>query len=316
MLARIVYCGLCCALMAMISADAASAADPVRYCRFRTGDTVAYGLVEGDKVRELKGEFAAWTKTETTHDLSTVELLVPSEPTQVLALAGNYKSHLGNEDILTTTITTVVTVKTDRKTGKSEATSTTTSESRGGGEIPDKFKIVQPFFKSPSSLVPQGGEIRIPHDSKTVHYEAELVIVIGKTATNVSKKEALDYVLGVTAGNDVSERVWQKADVQWWRAKGSDTFGPCGPYIVSGVNYDDLLLQLRVNGETKQKERTSFMILDVATIVSEISQHVTLHPGDLIYTGTSGTTTEIKPGDVVEVELEGVGVLRNPVVAE
>ena len=83
----------------------------------------------------------------------------------------------------------------------------------------------------------------------------------------------------MTAGNDVSERVWQKADVQWWRAKGSDTFGPCGPVIVSGVNYDDLLLQLRVNGETKQKERTSHMILDVATIVSVISQHVTLHPG-------------------------------------
>lgn len=316
MLARIVHCGLCCAFLAMIAADAASAADPVRYCRFRAGDKVAYGRVEGDKVRELWGEFGKWATTETTHDLADVELLVPAEPAQVLALAGNYKSHLGSEDLVTTTITTVVTVKTDRKTGKSEATSTTTSESRGGGEIPEKFRIPQPFFKSPSSLVPQGGEIRIPHDSKTVHYEAELVIVIGKTATNVPKDQALEYVLGVTAGNDVSERVWQKADVQWWRAKGSDTFGPCGPYIVSGVNYDDLLLQLRVNGQTKQKERTSYMILDVATIVSVISEHVTLHPGDLIFTGTSGTTSEIKPGDVVEVELEGVGVLRNPVVAE
>lgn len=316
MLARILQCGFCYALLATMTADFAAAADPIRYCRFRAGDKAAYGIVEGDRVRELKGEFGAWTKTETTHDLSRIELLVPSEPTQVLALAGNYKSHLGAEDVVTTTITTVVTVKTDRKTGKSEATSTTTSESRGGGEIPEKFKSVQPFFKSPSSLVAQGGDIRIPHDSKTVHYEAELVIVIGKTATSVSKEEALDYVLGVTAGNDVSERVWQKADVQWWRAKGSDTFGPCGPFIVSGVNYDDLLLQLRVNGETKQKERTSFMILDVATIVSGISEHVTLHPGDLIFTGTSGTTTEIKPGDVVEVELEEVGVLRNPVVAE
>lgn len=317
MLARIVNCcGFVCAFVSFIAADVASAADPARYCRFRAGDKVAYGLVEGEKVRELAGEFGAWTKTETTHDLSKVELLVPSEPTQVLALAGNYKSHLGDEDLITTTITTVVTVKTDRKSGKSEATSTTTSESRGGGEIPEKFKIPQPFFKSPSCLVPQGGEIKIPHDSKTVHYEAELVIVIGKKAVNVPKDKALDYVLGVTAGNDVSERVWQKADVQWWRAKGSDTFGPCGPVIVSGVNYDDLLLQLRVNGETRQKERTSHMILDVATIVSVISQHVTLHPGDLIFTGTSGTTQEIKPGDVVEVELEGVGVLKNPVVAE
>jgi 2-keto-4-pentenoate hydratase/2-oxohepta-3-ene-1,7-dioic acid hydratase in catechol pathway len=316
-LARIVNCcGFVCAFVSFAAADATSAADPARYCRFRAGDKVAYGLVEGEQVRELRGDFGAWTPTDITHKLASVELLVPSEPTQVLALAGNYKSHLGNEDLVTTTITTVVTVKTDRKTGKSEATTTTTSESRGGGEIPEKFKIPQPFFKSPSCLVPQGGEIKIPHDSKTVHYEAELVIVIGKKAVNVPKDKALDYVLGVTAGNDVSERVWQKADVQWWRAKGSDTFGPCGPVIVSGVNYDDLLLQLRVNGETKQKERTSHMILDVATIVSVISQHVTLHPGDLIYTGTSGTTSEIKPGDVVEVELEGVGVLKNPVVAE
>lgn len=315
--ARIVNCcGFVCAFITLAAADVAAAEDPVRYCRFRAGDKVAYGVVEGDRVRELDGEFAAWTKTETTHPLADVELLVPAEPTQVLALAGNYESHLGDEDVVTTTITTVVTVKTDRKTGKSETTSTTTSESRGGGEVPEKFRIPQPFFKSPSCLVPHGGQIRLPHDSKVVHYEAELVIVIGKTARNVPKDQALDFVLGVTAGNDVSERVWQKADVQWWRAKGSDTFGPCGPFIVSGVNYDDLLLELRLNGETKQKERTSHMIQDVPSIVSFISEHVTLHPGDLIFTGTSGTTMPIKAGDVVEVELEGVGVLRNEVVAE
>lgn len=315
--ARIVNCcSFVCAFITLAAADVAAAEDPVRYCRFRAGDKVAYGVVEGDRVRELDGEFAAWTKTETTHPLADVELLVPAEPTQVLALAGNYESHLGDEDVVTTTITTVVTVKTDRKTGKSETTSTTTSESRGGGEVPEKFRIPQPFFKSPSCLVPHGGQIRLPHDSKVVHYEAELVIVIGKTARNVPKDQALDFVLGVTAGNDVSERVWQKADVQWWRAKGSDTFGPCGPFIVSGVNYDDLLLELRLNGETKQKERTSHMIQDVPSIVSFISEHVTLHPGDLIFTGTSGTTMPIKAGDVVEVELEGVGVLRNEVVAE
>ncbi|MBL8851356.1 MAG: fumarylacetoacetate hydrolase family protein [Planctomycetaceae bacterium] len=317
MLARIVNCcGFVCAFVSLAAADAASAADPIRYCRFRAGDKVAYGLVEGDRVRELTGEFAAWTKTETTHSLRDVELLVPSEPTQILALAGNYESHLGNEDTITTTITTVVTVKTDRKTGETKTNTTTTEETRRSGDVPEKFRIPQPFFKSPSGLVPHGGQIRVPHDSQVVHYEAELVIVIGKTATNVPKDQALDYVLGVTAGNDVSERVWQKADVQWWRAKGSDTFAPCGPFIVAGVNYDDLLLELRLNGETKQKERTSHMIQDVPSIVSFISEHVTLHPGDLIYTGTSGTTTPIKPGDVVEVELEEVGVLRNEVVAE
>jgi len=126
----------------------------------------------------------------------------------------------------------------------------------------------------------------------------------------------LDYVLGVTCGNDVSGRVWQKEDVQWWRAKGADTFGPCGPYLVSGLKYDDLLLQLRLNGKTLQKERTSLLIHDCSSIVSAISQHVTLYPGDLIFTGTPGETAAIKPGDVCEVELEGVGVLRNPVVAE
>ena len=119
MLARIVNsCGFVCAFVTFIAADVAVAAEPVRYCRFRTGDKVAYGLVEGDRVRELSGEFAAWKKTETTHALSDVKLLVPSEPTQVLALAGNYESHLGAEDTVTTTVTTIVTVKTDRKTGK------------------------------------------------------------------------------------------------------------------------------------------------------------------------------------------------------
>lgn len=314
--ARIVNCcGFVCAFVSLIAANLA-AAEPVKYCRFRAGEKVAYGLVEGDRVRELTGAFAAWSKTDTTHALADVELLVPSEPTQVLALAGNYRSHLGDEDTITTIVTTVVTVKTDRKTGNSETTTTTNEEIRRSGEVPEKFSIPQPFFKSPSCLVPQGGEIRIPHESQVVHYEAEMVIVIGKTARDVPQDKALDYVLGVTAGNDVSERVWQRGDVQWWRAKGSDTFGPCGPYIVSGVNYDDLLLELRLNGETKQKERTSHMIHDVPTMVSMISEHVTLHPGDLIFTGTSGTTTTIKAGDVVEVELESVGVLRNPVVAE
>jgi 2-keto-4-pentenoate hydratase/2-oxohepta-3-ene-1,7-dioic acid hydratase in catechol pathway len=143
-----------------------------------------------------------------------------------------------------------------------------------------------------------------------------MVIVIGKTARKVPREKAHEYIFGVTIGNDVSAREWQKADVQWWRAKGSDTFGPVGPYIVTGLNYDDLRLQLRQNGETKQDERTSKLIHDCAALVAGISQVCTLSPGDLIFTGTSGTTSPIAPGDVIEVELEGVGVLRNSVVAE
>jgi 2-keto-4-pentenoate hydratase/2-oxohepta-3-ene-1,7-dioic acid hydratase in catechol pathway len=275
-------------------------------------------VVEGNRVRQLSGSlFGAFRETDKTFSLNEVKLLVPSQPTQVLAMAGNYKSHLGDdEETLTTEITTVTTVTTNRKTLATKSETKTSSESRSSGEIPAKFQIPQPFFKSPSCLLEQGGTIRLPKDSGTVHFEAELVIVIGKQARNVSKEQALDYVLGVTCGNDVSARVWQKADVQWWRAKGSDTFGPCGPFIVSGLDYDDLEIQLRLNGEVKQKERTSQFIHDVPSMVSFLSQHVTLHPGDLIFTGTPGTTSELKPGDIVEVELEGVGTLRNNVAAE
>jgi 2-keto-4-pentenoate hydratase/2-oxohepta-3-ene-1,7-dioic acid hydratase in catechol pathway len=301
----------------LLSATSASrAGEPTKYCRFKVGDTVAYGIVEGGRVRQLAGDlFGQWSKTERTYALDQVRLLVPSRPTQVIAMAGNYKSHLGGE-VTTTTVTTVTTIRTDAKTKETKTDSTTTTEIRKAGEVPPAFQIPQPFFKSPSCLVPCGGEIVIPKDATVVHYEAEMVIVIGRKAKDVPKAAALDYVLGVTCGNDVSERVWQKNDVQWWRAKGSDTFGPCGPFIASGLDYDNLLMQLRLNGEVKQKERTSQLIHDVASMVSGISQHVTLQPGDLIFTGTSGTTSEIKAGDVVEVELEGVGVLRNRVVAE
>ncbi len=256
----------------------------MRYLRFQKGKTVAYGLLEGERVRQLSGDlFGAWSKTDTTYALKEVKLLPPTQPLQVLALAGNYRSHLKNE------------------------------------EVPPKFKIPQPFFKSPSCLVGQGDAIVIPKDAKIVHYEAELVIVIGKKCSKVSKADALDYVFGVTAGNDVSERVWQNdaevKDVQWWRAKGADTFGPVGPYIVSGVDYGKLMLRLRLNGEVKQEEMTDHLIHDVPSTVSFISQYITLQPGDLIFTGTPGKTSDMKPGDVVEVELEGAGVLRNPVVA-
>jgi 2-keto-4-pentenoate hydratase/2-oxohepta-3-ene-1,7-dioic acid hydratase in catechol pathway len=118
----------------------------------------------------------------------------------------------------------------------------------------------------------------------------------------------------VTAGNDVSERAWQKQDLQWFRAKASDGFGPLGPWIVTGINYQDALLETRVNGKTLQSQRTKDLIFDVPNIVSYVSQYVTLMPGDVIYTGTPGTTSAMKPGDVVEVEIEGIGILRNKIV--
>ncbi len=125
--------------------------------------------------------------------------------------------------------------------------------------------------------------------------------------------EAADYIFGVTAGNDVSERDWQRADLQWVRAKASDTFAPLGPAITRGLDYDELLVQTRLNGKLRQSGSSSDLIFDPETIVSYVSRYVTLLPGDVIFTGTPGTTSAMKPGDSVEVEVEGVGVLRNQV---
>lgn len=273
-------------LVACLTTARADQAAGTRYARFRVDDREVYGIVQGQRVREIDGDlFGEHRPTDRTHALADVELLVPTEPRQVFALAGNYLSHMTSDT------------------------------------VPEKFKIPQPFLKTIGSLAAHGQPIVIPHDaSDNVHYEAELVIVIGRKMRNVPEDKALDYVFGVTAGNDVSERFWQNdpehRDVQWWRAKGADTFSPCGPLIVRGVDYDDLLLTLRLNGQVKQQERTSGMIHGVAKTVSFMSRYVTLYPGDLIFTGTPGTTGPMDDGDVVEVELEGVGVLRNPVVRQ
>ena len=264
----------------------AAEGEVVKFARFRVNGENKFGIVEGETVREVSGSiFREWSKTDVVHEISDVTLMVPTRARHVFAMAGNYKSHLAD------------------------------------AEIPPKFRTPQPFLKTPSSLLRHEGRIVIPKDAtKEVHFEAEMVVVIGKRARRVSKANALDYVLGVTCGNDISERFWQNdeehKDVQWWRAKGSETFGPCGPFIVSGLDYDNLLLTLRLNGEVKQQERTSQMIHDVSTQVSFISKHVTLMPGDLIFTGTSGQTSALRARDVVEVELEGVGVLRNRVSRE
>ena len=279
---RFLAIGVLACLVGLVLAGAAEDRRPdtakvAKYVRFQVGQTIAYGMIEGDRVRQLAGDlFQGWSKTEKTSALDEVKLLVPATPSKILALAGNYRSH----------------VATQPATAHPEV-----------------------FFKPPSALVADGGEIVIPTGTNEVHYEAELVIVIGRRARNVSVEEAPKYVLGVTCGNDVSARDWQQNDRQWWRAKGCDTFAPCGPVIVSGLNYDDLLVELRLNGEVRQSERTSAMVHGVAATVSWISRHVTLEPGDLIYTGTSGKTGAIKPGDVVEVTIEGVGRLKNRVAA-
>jgi 2-keto-4-pentenoate hydratase/2-oxohepta-3-ene-1,7-dioic acid hydratase in catechol pathway len=246
-----------------------------RYVRYDHGGKTAYGVLEGDSIRELSGSiFESPKATGKTVKLSEVRLLPPCQPTKIVAVGLNYKSHLRD---------------------------------RQAASYPGLFA------KYPTSIIGPDDSIVFPPGARNVHYEGEMVVVIGKKAKNVTAEKAPQYIFGVTAGNDVSERDWQKNDLQWFRAKASDTFGPLGPAIVQGLNHNDLLLQTRLNGEVVQSQRTKELIFDVETIVSYVSQFVTLMPGDLIFTGTPGTTKAMKPGDVVEVEIEGVGVLRNKV---
>ena len=249
-----------------------------RYIRYSTASTTFYGILEGDTVHQMQGGlFDGLSPTGVTCKLDAVKLLAPIEPGKILAVGRNYKSHLGT---------------------------------RPQPETPEMF------YKPTSALQNPGDPIVIPRDATDVHSEGEMVVVVGRKLCKVSPEEARDAVFGVTAGNDVSDRAWQngeKKDLQWWRAKGSDTFAPLGPCIVSGLDYANLLLETRINGETVQKQYTSDLIFDIATVLSWISGWVTLSPGDIIYTGTPGNTRRMSPGDVVEVVLEHVGVLRNPV---
>ena len=247
----------------------------VKYARFKAGNDVHYGVLEGEKLRVISGvPWEPHTKSDRVYALADVRLLAPVESKKVLCLAGNYASHMGGQPL---------------------------------------FKNPELFFKLPTSIAGPGDEVVIPKGTEDVHYEGELVLVIGRRAKNVTAEQAPAYIAGVTCGNDISARDWQKNDRQWWRAKGCDTFGPIGPFLVTGLNPDNLLLELRVNGETKQKERTSDLLFKSAEIVSFVSRHVTLEPGDTIFTGTPQKTTAVKPGDVMEVEIEGIGVLRNSV---
>ena len=263
-------------MLLAVLAPAVSAQTVTRYVRFQAGGRVAWGILEGESIRELEGNlFEAPRPTGATHALAGVRLLAPVEPGKVIAVGLNYRSHLG-----------------DRQ--------------------PSAYPGL--FAKYPTSIVGPDADIVLPPDANNVHYEGEMVLVIGRRAKDVPESGALEYVFGVTAGNDVSERDWQRDDLQWFRAKATDTFGPIGPVIARGLDYDDLLVQTRLNGETRQSERTKDLIFDVARIVSYVSRYVTLLPGDLIFTGTPQTTRPMQPGDVVEVEVEGVGVLRNRVV--
>ncbi|MDH5589314.1 MAG: fumarylacetoacetate hydrolase family protein [Gemmatimonadota bacterium] len=241
----------------------------------RDGHT-SYGVLREERIQEIDGDlFGDHRVTDRWVALDAVTLLPPTDASKVIAVGLNFQSHLGD---------------------------------RAAAAYPGLFA------KYPTSLVAHGADIVMPADAGNLHYEGEMVLVIGRECTAVSEDDAMACVFGITAGNDVSERDWQTNDLQWFRAKASDTFGPVGPTIAVGMDPDDVLVQTRVNGETRQTERTRDLIFDVRAIVSYVSRYVTLAPGDLIFTGTPQSTRPLSPGDVVEVEVEGVGVLRNTVV--
>ncbi len=172
-------------------------------------------------------------------------------------------------------------------------------------------------YRANNALIADGETIVIPKDaSEVVQYEGELVAVIGKTCRKVTEAQALDYVFGYTIGNDMSERNWQRNDRTLWRGKNSDTFKPMGPWIVTGLDPATLTVAIRVNGREVSTYRISDAIFSLQTFISRMSQYMTLHPGDVLWLGTDGAPENVKHGDVIEIEIPGIGVLRNPVVRE
>lgn len=240
-------------------------------------------MIEDDIVKVIEGDiFDSHQATGETLALSQITLLAPVvRPGKILAAAVNYQSHAPGASVI---------IKQE--------------------EAPS---VPQLFLKPSSSVIGPGEKIVLPEGARRVDAEGELVAVIGRSCRSIEAETALDYVFGYTCGNDVSARHWQRDDLQWWRAKGADTFSPIGPLIATGLNPDKLALRTLVNGEEKQKTSTSALVHSVAALISFASQVCTLEPGDLIFTGTPGETPKLSDGDAVEVEISGIGVLRNPV---
>jgi 2-keto-4-pentenoate hydratase/2-oxohepta-3-ene-1,7-dioic acid hydratase in catechol pathway len=254
----------------------AAAQAQVKYVKFEGGTSGRWGILEGEAIREITA--APWVNakpTGRTVKLSEAKLMAPAEAKKVIAAGLNYKSHIGQAS---------------------------------------PAKYVGLFAKFPTSLIGHDGEIIYPADATTVHYEAEICVVMGKKAQNITEAQVKDHIFGVTACNDVSERAWQKADLQWFRAKAADTFGPMGPALVTNVDYNNLKLIGRHNGKVVQETTTDLLIFSIDNIVSYTSRYITLEPGDVIFTGTPGTTQAMKPGDTFEVDIPGVALLRNKVV--
>ncbi len=263
----------------------------MRYCRFQTEDGPQYGEVaerDGDlwMVRVIAPPPEDWSvvrliKEFAARPVSQLKLLAPVTPSKIVCIGRNYHDHAAEL----------------------------------GNEVPKEPLL---FLKAPSSVIGPGAAIRLPAISQRVDFEGELGVVIACTCHKLKADEDVrSYIRGYTIVNDVTARDLQNSDGQWSRAKGFDTFCPVGPFVVENIDPGKgVSITTRLNGKVKQNGSTRNLIFDVATLLRYISAAMTLNPGDLIPTGTPAGVGPMQPGDTVEVEIEGVGVLRNPIVAD
>jgi 2-keto-4-pentenoate hydratase/2-oxohepta-3-ene-1,7-dioic acid hydratase in catechol pathway len=247
----------------------------MKIVRFTTGFNIEYGVIDGDMILGLAAPpFEGIKTTHNSYRPTDMRILSPCTPSKIVALGVNYRSH--GEEL--------------------------------NHRIPTEPLI---FLKPPTAVIGHEDKIIYPPSSKRVDYEGELGVVIKSLAHNVRKEDAGKYILGYTCFNDVTARDLQGIDKQWTRAKGFDTFAPIGPCIETELDPSDLALETRLNGEIKQKTRTSELLFPVDELVSFISQVMTLLPGDVIATGTTSGIGPMQPGDIVEVTIEKIGTLRN-----
>jgi 2-keto-4-pentenoate hydratase/2-oxohepta-3-ene-1,7-dioic acid hydratase in catechol pathway len=252
----------------------------VRFQEAATGEA-RYGIVEGDSVITASGDpFTGLRRGDAIGPLASMSLLAPVRPGKIVCVGLNYAAHVTENDPTR--------------------------------QVPEEPVL---FMKPPSAVIGPGAAIEIAHPGNRTDHEAELVVVIGRTACDVAESDALNYVAGYCAGNDVSDRYLQRKDGQWVRAKGFDTYCPLGPWIETDLDISAAKVESRLNGEVRQLQTTASMIFPVPFLIAFISRVMTLEPGDVIVTGTPEGVGPMKPGDTIEIEIGGVGVLRNPVMA-
>lgn len=248
----------------------------MKFVRFMYDNKVCEGILFNDKIKKIDSATGK-LNISLEYSVDQVDFLPPSNPSKIVCIGENYKEHI--EEM--------------------------------GSEVADEPVI---FMKPSSSVIAHGDSIVIPEESERVDYEAELGVVIGSVCKNVSKEDAKNYIMGYTCLNDVTARDIQQRESQWIRAKGYDTFCPVGPCLETDIDPLSLDIKLYVNGELKQSSNTKNMMRDVYTLVSYISKIMTLYPGDIIATGTPKGVGRLMDGDMVTVEIEGIGKLTNYVI--